>query len=65
MLSAVSEWLEVYPDDAEFWIEHGIGRRLCAWLAAAHQKQPDMFKPGDSARTDTDARRLEETLAGT
>lgn len=78
LLSAVHEWLRHYAGDAEFWVEHGIGRRVCAWLEAAHQKQPDLFKPGDLARTDTDrilaafvqmgiadARRMEETLVGT
>jgi hypothetical protein len=25
-------WLDVYKDDTEFWIGHGIGKRVCGIL---------------------------------
>ncbi len=75
LLAAVHEWLRHYSGDTKFWVEYRIGRRVSACLEAAYQEHPDLFKPGDSARTAVDhiltafvqmgiadARRLEEAL---
>lgn len=32
---AVDAWWRVQGADADFWIEHGIGRRLCGWIDKA------------------------------
>lgn len=29
---AVTAWWQVQGANAEFWIDHGIGRRLCDWI---------------------------------
>ncbi len=32
VVPAANAWLGSYPDDTEFWVAHGIGRRVCVWL---------------------------------
>lgn len=76
LLSAVLEWLESYPDDNDFWVDHGIGRRVCEWLEAVYKAEPDNFSASAPARQAidqtlaslvrlgiADAKRLEEKLA--
>src|SRR4029077_6937268 len=35
MARAVAAWWRVEGANAEFWIDHGIGRRLCDWINKA------------------------------
>jgi hypothetical protein len=35
MARAVAAWWLVQGANAEFWIDHGIGRRLCDWIDKA------------------------------
>ena len=35
MARAVAAWWRVQDANAEFWIDHGIGRRLCDWIDRA------------------------------
>jgi hypothetical protein len=35
MARAVAAWWQVQGANAEFWIDHGIGRRLCDWIDKA------------------------------
>ena len=35
MARAVAAWWRVQGANAEFWIDHGIGRRLCEWIDKA------------------------------
>ena len=35
MASAVAAWWRVQGANSEFWIDYGIGRRLCDWVGKA------------------------------
>lgn len=69
--------VEVYPDDRTFWIDHGIGRRVCSWLEVIRGLHPDEFAEKAQRRDAIDkllarlvavgvveARRLEIALSG-
>jgi hypothetical protein len=75
-VGAAKIWLASYPEDSEFWVEHGIGRRLCVWIEEVRLQDPALFDPDKPLRFDVDrllaalvtlgvadARRLEESLA--
>ena len=34
-------WVASYADDTSFWVEHGIGRRLCAWIDQIREASPE------------------------
>ena len=36
--------VEVYPDDRNFWIDLGIGQRICSWLEVIRGMHPEAFK---------------------
>lgn len=76
MLGAAKAWLNSYPDDKHFWVDHGIGRRVCSWIEEARLQQPVLFDIDAPSRFDVDrllaglislgvaeAKRLEEALA--
>ena len=76
LLTAVNAWLDSYSEDTNFWVDHGIGRRVCEWIEHIHQAQLDLLNPSESARANVDrilaalvhvgiadAKRLEEALA--
>src|SRR5579872_5531898 len=35
LVTTASAWISKYPDDTAFWIDYGVGKRICAWLAEA------------------------------
>ncbi len=39
-VTAAEAWLEYHPDNREFWVEHGIGRRLCAAICKQRDQEP-------------------------
>jgi hypothetical protein len=68
--------IDAYPDDRAFWIDHGIGRRICRWLDKMREIHPAQFSVSTQHRDATDkilahlvalgvveARRLEITLS--
>lgn len=70
-------WIAAFPGDTDLWIEHGIGRRVCAWLGGLHASSPDEFDPRRPIREEIDsllsalvragvpeARQLESKLSG-
>lgn len=74
-LLAVDRWLQAYTESTNFWIEHGLGRRVCRWIDAVHQSDPCVFSSGSEARENvehllaalvqlgiSDAKQLEESL---
>lgn len=76
MVAAVQAWLGSYPDDSEFWVAHGFGRRACVWFEEIGRQEPALFVNNRAMRLDLDrllaalvslgvaeARRLEEALA--
>ncbi len=76
LLTAVNAWLDSFTEDKEFWVDHGVGRRVCEWFEQVHQLQPQIFRSDESIKSDVDrilaalvhvgiadAKRLEETLS--
>jgi len=49
MARAVAAWWRVQGANAEFWIDHGIGRRLCDWIDKAVLGAPVSTTVLDSA----------------
>jgi hypothetical protein len=43
LVVTASAWMAKYPDDIPFWVDHGIGKRICAWLAESMTTYPDAF----------------------
>ena len=43
LVTTASAWMTKYPEDASFWIDYGVGKRICAWLAEAMEAAPDAF----------------------
>jgi len=67
--------LHGHPDNKEFWIDQGIGRRLCSLMEAILASDPKLFASDQPLRRDIDvllgsmvrmgiaeAHRLEESL---
>ncbi len=76
IISAAKVWQARYPDDSGFWIDHGIGRRICALIEEVRRQEPRLLDTDQALRSDVDrilatlvrggvaeARRLEEALA--
>lgn len=38
MVTAARAWMRSFAQDTEFWVDHGIGRRICVWLQQIHQR---------------------------
>ena len=77
MVAAAMTWLKSYPNDSDFWVDHGIGRRVCVWIEEVRRQEPSLLDTDKPARFDmdrllaalislgvADAKRLEEVLAG-
>jgi hypothetical protein len=60
VLALAKSAVEAYSDDRTFWIDHGIGRRVCSWLGGLQRLHPNAFAPGADARPAID--RLLATL---
>jgi hypothetical protein len=69
-------WVGSYADDTGLWVEHGIGRRVCAWIDRVRQRAPEVLSADKPDRQDIDvilaalvrlgvpeARQLEAALA--
>lgn len=54
LLAAASGWLAAFPDSPDFWIERGIGRRVCALIDAVRQTEPTLLAPGEPLRNEVD-----------
>jgi hypothetical protein len=48
-------WVASYGDDASFWVEHSIGRRLCAWIDRIREASPKALAAGKPERQAIDA----------
>ncbi len=49
-----SAWIAAYGGDPGFWVDLGIGRRLCAWFDAAMHAELDRFSSGSPELLDLD-----------
>ena len=76
IVTAAESWLANHPDNSGFWVEQGIGTRLCALIDAIRGEQAPFLEPKPSLRDRTyrvlstlvglgvaEAARLEQTLA--
>lgn len=43
LVTTATAWMAAYPDDTSFWIDHGVGRRICAWLGETMKSFPEAF----------------------
>ncbi len=60
IVAASKSWLAAFPEDKAFWIDQGVGRRLCALIDAVLALDPSLFAPDQGSRIDID--RLLESL---
>jgi hypothetical protein len=54
LLAAASSWMAASPDATDFWVDHGIGRRVCALIEAARLTGPTVLAPGQPLRDQVD-----------
>ena len=54
LVTAGKAWLATYPDFRPFWIDHGIGRRLCLVVESIRAQVPRAFADGQPIRADLD-----------
>jgi hypothetical protein len=75
IVTAAKAWMQSYAKDTEFWIDYGIGRRICVWIEDVYRQEPALLTMDDAVRSDVDrllaalvnlgapeARRLEKAL---
>jgi hypothetical protein len=48
-------WIGSYADDSRFWVEHGIGRRVCAWIDRVRQSASEALSADKLERKEIDA----------
>lgn len=76
LVEAAKDWLRSYPEDSEFWVAHGIGRRICMLIEKHWKLEPAVLDTIGTIRMDldrmlaalvnlgvSDARRLEESIS--
>ena len=54
LLEAATSWMAAFPDATDFWIEHGIGRRVCAFIETSRQIEPTLLASGQPLRDQID-----------
>jgi hypothetical protein len=76
VVAAARAWVYRYPDDPQFWIGYGIGRRLCLWMESVFGQDGSLLEEGKPQRCEVEqiiaalvrvgvveARRIEQSLA--
>ncbi len=54
IIGAAEAWLKAFPNNTDFWVDHGIGARICAWLETIFQQDPDPLTSINSVRDNVD-----------
>ena len=54
LLAAATSWMAAFPDATNFWIKHGIGRRVCALIDAPREMEPTLLASGQPLRDQVD-----------
>jgi hypothetical protein len=75
LVTAARAWLDSYPNDGEFWVQYGVGRRVCTWIGEVRPQVAALRNAGAPIRSEinlilgaltnlgvAEARRLEEVL---
>ncbi len=76
VVAAAKSWVDHYPDDTRFWVDYGIGRRVCVWLENVLAQDTALLGENHPFRMDVDrilaalvrvgvvdARRIEQSFA--
>ena len=50
IVELTEEWLDRFPNDRSFWIDHDVGNRCCALLDAIRLQAPMAFGPNELLR---------------
>jgi hypothetical protein len=77
IVMAAKTWLENFPHDRYFWVDHAIGRHVCMVIEKIQTQEPALFNTNNALRIDVDrllaalitlgvpeAKRLEVALSG-
>ena len=75
-MAAAATWLEAFPNADAFWVDYGIGRRVCALMENLRDQDPTILDSDEALQNQVgrlltamislgipDATRLEEALA--
>lgn len=75
-VAAAKAWVDSFPGDTQFWINYGIGRRLCLWMESVFSQDGMLLEEGKPLRIEVEriiaalirvgvveARRIEQSLA--
>jgi hypothetical protein len=54
LVTAAKAWLRGYPDHRDFWVDYGIGRRVCVWIEEVRRQEPKLFDRNEAMRMDVD-----------
>lgn len=54
VVRAAAAWLAAHPNSTTFWVDYGIGGRLCRWLATALSENPTEFAADLATRQELD-----------
>ena len=76
MVAAASAWLAHFPNNTQFWVDMGFGRRVSIWIENVSSQDATLLVPDDPLRIEVDrilaglirlgvveARRIEQALA--
>ena len=55
LIAGAEAWVASYGDDTAFWVEYGIGGRLCAWINQVRQSAPEALAADKPERQVIDA----------
>jgi hypothetical protein len=55
IVAAGKGWIAAHPDDRDFWIDHGFGRRLCSLMEVILSRDRKPFGLDQPLRKDIDA----------
>ncbi len=54
IVAAATAWVESYPDDKQFWVHYGIGRRVCLWIENVLGQDAALLGENHSQRPEVD-----------
>ena len=55
IVTSAKAWLANYSDDSSFWVDHGIGRRVCTLIDGLLLQEQELLTPEHPVRLDIDA----------
>ena len=53
-MSAVNCWLDVHGQNVDYWVDYGIGSRICGWLQIIYDRDSSLFNADRPMRPDID-----------